>query len=123
MPLSETVLLLMAMLGIGVLISGLFGKLPVPYTVMLVVVGMLLGNLAKVVPALAPIQHFHLSPELVFFVFLPALLFESGLGLNARQLAKDIIPVLMLAVPALLVSTTIVGLGVWLLMPIDLIAA
>ena len=91
MPLSETVLLLMALLGIGVLISGLFSKLPVPYTVLLVVVGMLLGNLAEVVPALAPIQHFHLSPELVFFVFLPALLFESGLSLNARQLAKDII--------------------------------
>lgn len=123
MHLSETVLLLMAMLTIGVLISGLFSKLPVPYTVLLVVVGMVIGNLAEVWEPLAPVQQFHLSPELVFFVFLPALLFESGLSLNARQLGKDLLPVLMLAVPALLVSTTLVGLGVWMLLPISLPAA
>ncbi len=123
MPLSETVLLLMALLTIGVLVGGIFKKLPVPYTVMLVVVGMLLGNLATAWPALEPIRNFHLSPELVLFVFLPVLIFESGFSLNARQLGKDIIPVLILAIPALLVSTSIVGLGAWFLLPLDLTTA
>jgi hypothetical protein len=40
MPLSESVLLLMALLAIGVLARGLFKKLPIPYTVMLVILGM-----------------------------------------------------------------------------------
>jgi len=123
MPLSESALLLMALLAIGVLVRGLFNKLPIPYTVMLVIVGMLLGNLARVWQPLESIQYFHLSPELVFFIFLPVLIFESGLSLHARQLAKDIIPVLMLAIPALLVSTTIVGVGVWVLLPLDLTTA
>ena len=92
---------------------GIYYKLPIPYTVMLVIVGMLLGSLARVWQPLESMQYFHLSPELVFFIFLPALIFESGLSLQARQLAKDIAPVLMLAIPALLVSTTSVGFGVW----------
>ena len=123
MPLAEFVLLLMGLLAIGVLVRAVFYKLPIPYTVMLVIVGMLLGNLARVWQPLESIQYFHLSPELVFFIFLPVLIFESGLSLHARQLAKDIAPVLMLAIPALLVSTTIVGVGVWLLLPLDLTTA
>ncbi|MCP4764814.1 MAG: cyclic nucleotide-binding domain-containing protein [Gammaproteobacteria bacterium] len=123
MPLSESVLLLMALLAIGVLVRGLFNKLPIPYSVMLVILGMLLGNLARVWQPLESIRYFQLSPELVFFIFLPVLIFESGLSLHARQLAKDIVPVLMLAIPALLLSTTIVGVGVWLLLPLDLTTA
>lgn len=123
MPLSDTVLLLMSLLAIGVLVRGLFSRLPIPYTVILVLLGMLLGNLARVWQPLESIQYFHLSPELVFFIFLPVLIFESGFSLNARQLAKDIVPVLMLAIPALLLSTTIVGIGVWLLLPLGLTTA
>jgi len=113
----------MALLAIGVLARGLFKRLPIPYTVMLVILGMLLGNLARVWPPLESIQYFQLSPELVFFIFLPVLIFESGLSLHARQLAKDIVPILVLAIPALLVSTTIVGVGVWMLLPLDLTTA
>lgn len=123
MPLSDAILLLMALLAIGVLVRDWFAKLPIPYTVMLVLIGMLLGSLARSWTALEPIRYITLSPDLVFFVFLPVLIFESGLSLNARQLTKDIIPVLTLAIPALLLSTALVGLGVWLLTPLDLTTA
>ncbi|MCP5011443.1 MAG: sodium:proton antiporter, partial [Aestuariibacter sp.] len=123
MPLSDTVLLLMALLATGVLARGLFHRLPIPYTVILVLLGMLLGSLARVWQPLESIQYFHLSPELIFFIFLPILIFESGLSLNARQLAKDIAPVLILAIPALLLSTAIVGIGVWLILPLNLTTA
>ena len=45
MPLSETVLVLMALLATGIVASGLFRKLPIPYTVILVVIGMVLSQL------------------------------------------------------------------------------
>jgi CPA1 family monovalent cation:H+ antiporter len=123
MPLSETVLVIMALLATGIVASGLFRKLPIPYTVILVVIGIILAQLSKVWHPLQPLQAFHLTPDLVLFIFLPALIFESGLNLNARQLIKDIAPVLTLAVPALLVSTAAVGVGLWLLLPIDLMVA
>lgn len=123
MPLSELVLVIMALLATGIVASGLFRRLPIPHTVVLVIIGMALANLSKIWHPLEPLQYFHLTPDLVLFIFLPALIFESGLNLSARQLMKDIAPVLTLAVPALLFSTTAVGVGIWLVTPIDLVVA
>ncbi len=123
MPLSETLLIYMAMLGVGMLAAALFRTLPIPYTVLLVLIGIGLGSLSRISPLLEPLQHFRLTPELVLFVFLPTLIFESGFNLNARQLVKDIAPVLTLAVPALLLSTLLIGLCLWLLLPVAPITA
>lgn len=118
MALSETVMVVMTLLAVGVIVAGIIRNLPVPYTVLLVVLGMLLAAASEQVEALAFLQHFRLTPDLVFFLFLPILIFESGLTLNARQLVKDLGPVLTLAIPALLISTFLIGTGLWLLLPI-----
>ena len=49
-------------------------------------------------------HHFH---DLVFFLFLPALIFESAFSLNARLLLRNLVPILLLALPLLLVATAI----------------
>jgi len=123
MPVSEIILISMGLLTIAIIAAGLFRKVSMPYSVVLVVIGIILAELARVWTFLEPLQTFKLSPELVFFVFLPALIFESGMSLNARQLLKDLAPVLTLAVPALLLSTTIVGIALWLVVDIDLTIA
>ena len=46
MPLSETVLVLMTLLAAGIVASGLFRRLPIPYTVVLVLIGMVLAQLS-----------------------------------------------------------------------------
>jgi CPA1 family monovalent cation:H+ antiporter len=46
--------------------------------------------------------HFH---DLVFFVFLPALIFVSALSLDGRLLLRNLFPILLLALPVLLLST------------------
>ena len=48
----------------------------------------------------------------MFFIFLPALIFESAMHLNVRKLMADIRPILMLAVIGLLISTFVVGFSV-----------
>jgi CPA1 family monovalent cation:H+ antiporter len=123
MPVSELVFVLVVLLGIAMLVTGLCRKLPVPFTVVLVVIGVLLSSLAERWAPLEPLQHFELSPEVMLFIFLPALIFESGFALDARQLSKDLPAILILAIPAMLMSTFIVGLGVWLLLDIRLIVA
>ncbi|MDX8409287.1 MAG: cation:proton antiporter [Mariprofundales bacterium] len=115
MPLAETVLVLMGLLAVAMVAASLAKELPIPFTVILVGIGMVLGGLSHVWQPLHLLEQFRLSPDLVLFVFLPALIFESGYNLNARQLLKDMLPVLTMAVPALLLSTAIVGLGLWLL--------
>ena len=111
MPLSETVLVIAGLLTVAMIAAGLCRNLPIPYTVLLVIIGLVLGEFARVWPTLEFLSEFQLEPDLVFFIFLPALIFESGYNLNARQLIKDLIPVLVLAVPALLISTALVGWG------------
>ena len=119
MPISDIILITMTLLSIAIVAAGLFRQVSIPYTVLLVVIGIALSELARVWAPLQELHEFTLTPELVFFVFLPALIFESGLSLDARQLIKDLAPVLTLAVPALLISTLLVGIGVWVLIGID----
>ena len=56
----------------------------------------------------------------MFFLFLPALIFEAGFNLDARQLIKDLAPVLILAISALLISTAIIGFSLSLALGLDL---
>jgi CPA1 family monovalent cation:H+ antiporter len=123
MPVSEAVFVLVVLLGIAMLVTGLCRKLPIPFTVVLVVIGVLLSNLAEHWPQLQPLKDFELSPEVMLFIFLPALIFESGFALDARQLTKDLPAVLILAIPGMLMSTFIVGTGVWLALDTRLIIA
>ncbi len=123
MPVSEVVFVLVVLLGIAMLVTGLFRKLPVPFTVVLVVIGIVLGELSHSWKPLEPLQHFSLSPEVMLFIFLPALIFESGFALDARQMTKDLPPILILAIPAMLMSTFLVGLGVWWVLDVKLIVA
>ncbi|NNF66639.1 MAG: cyclic nucleotide-binding domain-containing protein [Gammaproteobacteria bacterium] len=120
MPISEAVLIIMGLLTVAMLAAGLCKNLPIPYTVFLVIIGMALGALARSMPQGDMLLEFQLTPEIVLFLFLPALLFESAFNLNARQLLKDIGPILTLAIPALLISTAIIGVGLWLVLGLQL---
>lgn len=51
-------------------------------------------------------HHFH---DLVFYVFLPVLIFESAVTLDARLLLRNLVPVLLLALPLLLVSALLIA--------------
>jgi len=109
----------MILLAIGMITAGAFRKLPIPYTVLLVCIGIILSELGEHWAFLEPLKEFQLTPDLVLFIFLPTLIFESGLNLNARQLIKDFAPVLTLAVPALLFSTFLIGTGMWYFLSMD----
>lgn len=113
----------MGLLTVAMLAAGFCRNLPIPYTVVLVIIGMALGELSRTWSPLAPLHEFQLSPDLVFFIFLPSLIFESGFNLDARQLVKDFAPVLVLAIPALVFSTAFVGIGLWLALDVELIIA
>jgi monovalent cation:H+ antiporter, CPA1 family len=98
--------------------------LRLPFTVILVVVGMGVRELALVWPEyfgfLAALE---ISPELILFVFLPTLIFESTFNLDAQQLRHNLGAILMLAVPGLILSTAVIGGVVWLATDIPLAAA
>lgn len=50
-----------------------------------------------------------LSREIILFVFVPPLVFESALNLDNKLLLRTLVPALVLAGPGLLLSAAIVG--------------
>ncbi len=86
-----------------------------PYSVGLVIIGLALGFLVGRVPGLEVLHQLELSPEVILFVFLPTLIFESAFNLDSRLLSQNLVPVFALAAPGLLLSTGVVGgLVAWL---------
>lgn len=96
------------------------GRLRLPYSVLLAIVGIVLGLIIHV-HSWAPmvmsdfldsLQNFEVSSETFLFVFLPVLLFETSLSMNVRRLLDDIGPILMMAVVAVVVCTVAVGFSI-----------
>ena len=72
-------------------------RLRLPYTVALVLAGLVLGQLHAFEPP-------HLTQELLFAVFLPGLLFEAAFHLDFREFRRDQSLILALAVPGVLAA-------------------
>lgn len=97
-------------------------RLKVPYTVLLVAVGLLLVPVADI-PLFAFLKDFQLTPELLFYVFLPILIFESAYNIRVRKLQDNVVSISALAVVSLLISTAFIAvvlhyLFAWLGMPV-----
>lgn len=73
----------------------------IPYTLLLVIVGMGLAFL--------DVRLVNLYPELILFIFLPPLLFEAAWNLQWKDLKKELLPVTLSATVGVLI--TIVGVG------------
>lgn len=114
----ELVAAVAAFLLIAAATLALTKRIPLPFTVALVLLGIGIRQLAQHgPPALEALTRYELSPDVILFVFLPTLIFESAFNLDARQLRRNMTPVLTLAIPGLLLSTTVIGTLVWLATP------
>lgn len=111
---------IIALLLLAVAILAFTKKVRLPFTVMLVLVGIALSWFAGEHGGHTILQDLEISPDLILYVFLPTLIFESTLNLDPRSLRHNIGPILTLAVPGLLLTTGLFGLIVWLATPIPL---
>jgi len=113
-----------ALLLIAIVVLAVTRRLRLPFTVVLVLVGIGLSALAAAYPQVLPALHnLEISSALIFYVFLPTLIFESAFNLDAWQLRENLGSVLVLAGPGLLLSTLIIGLMVGMATPIPFTAA
>lgn len=111
-----SLLSLLALLFISSVIYVLSKKIKLPYTVLLVIAGLLLVPISQL-PFFSFISTFKLTPELLFYVFLPALIFESAFNMDIRHLVRNIRSISLLAVAGLLISTFFVGFAIYYIFP------
>ncbi|USE35627.1 sodium:proton antiporter [Endozoicomonas sp. SCSIO W0465] len=101
----------------------LLKKLRFPYTIGLVVIGMALGIVAEYCEILAPIRRLFLTHDLIMYVLLPVLVFEAAINIKLSALMKELVPVLMLAILGVVLSTLVVGAILGELTPLTLAGA
>ena len=106
MRIEHTVAFLTGLLILAITIQPLARRLHIPFTAILVIAGfgisevMVMAGLDTGIRA----QNFH---DLIFFVFLPILIFESAYRIDTRLLLKNLAPILFLAIPLMLLSALI----------------
>jgi CPA1 family monovalent cation:H+ antiporter len=86
--------------------------LAVPYTLGLVVVGLLIGFFVRN-PGIS------LTPDLVLFVFLPALLFEGSWSISVRLLQENWVTIFLLAIPGVLLEVVLIAVPLYFLTILD----
>jgi CPA1 family monovalent cation:H+ antiporter len=127
-----TVFTVTALLGLVSLLLPLAERFSIPYSVLLALVGIAIGG-ATHIPEhylhggavrdiITTLHNFGLSAESLLYIFLPALLFEAALNVDVRQLGDEVAPVLLLAVIGVVVCTLVVGLVLWPIAPVGVLA-
>ncbi|MDF1582548.1 MAG: sodium:proton antiporter [Methyloprofundus sp.] len=104
----EVFLSLFTLMLVSLLVYILAQKTKVPYTVLLVLTGSLLVPLSNT-EMFGFISSFELTPELLFFVFLPILIFESAYNIQVSDMRENIRTISLLAIVGLLISTVFIG--------------
>ena len=92
-------------------------RLRVPYTVALVIGGLILGSFRlPVLHTLFAHPPDWLTPNVSLVIFLPALLFEGALKIKFQHLRENLVPISLLATLGVLTATLIPGFAVhWIL--------
>jgi monovalent cation:H+ antiporter, CPA1 family len=76
----------------------------IPYTLLLVIVGLGL--------ALVDVRLVNLSPELILSIFLPPLLFEAAWNLKWSGLKQNLVPISLFAIFGVVISVVGIALGI-----------
>lgn len=89
------------LLFIATLVGIAARRLRVPYTLGLVVIGLLL--------TLFPQVDISISPSLIFGLLIPPLVFEAAFHLNIDNLRRNLVPILTFAIPGVILTMAVVG--------------
>lgn len=97
----NTETLIIELLLVASLVAIVVRRLKVPYTVALVLVGLLLTAQTE--------GRLVLTPELILALFVPPLIFEAAFHLNIADLRRNLTAIFILAIPGVILTMLIVG--------------
>lgn len=108
----EPLLFVILALMIGAATRHFLRKSPLPYTVMLLVFGLVLGLLDRFELLSGSMESFgtavswagEIDPHLILYVFLPTLIFEAAFALDVHIFKKSLTNAAIMAIPGILVA-------------------
>lgn len=118
-----SILIVAFLIFVASIIAIFVKKVRFPYTIGLLLAGVLIGYLSSRVGWMSPMRDLQLTPDIILFLILPTLLFEASINIDSKILFRNLAPILLMATIGLLISMTIVGLGISAATPLSLGAA
>ena len=112
MNIALAVLFFMVLLLLAVLVEPLTERIRVPFSAVLVVIGFV-GSEVLVAAGFDTGVRWENFHALIFYVFLPVLIFDAAFRLDFRSLLKDLIPIVLLAVPFMVLAAAITAVIVY----------
>jgi monovalent cation:H+ antiporter, CPA1 family len=130
MTIADIVLTTAVLLMVVASVQPIARRTGLPFTVVLAVVGVLIGLSALWLLRTTLTDEFNELAEMVIeipvssatflTILLPMLLFQGAITIDVRRLAQDIVAVVLLAVLAVLVALAVIGGAVYLVAPMPL---
>jgi CPA1 family monovalent cation:H+ antiporter len=97
-------------LAAAVISKPLSGLIKLPYPILLMLIGFLLHTVQGVMPlTLTPLTTKEIAHDVILWVLLPTLVFETAYHLDIHKLLANRLPIFMLALPGVLISTLVVA--------------
>ena len=131
MAIADIVLTTAVLLMVVASVQPLARRTGLPYTVVLAVVGVLIGLAALWLLRTTLTDEFNEVAEMVIeipvssatflTILLPMLLFQGAITIDVRRLAHDFVAVVLLAVLAVIVALVVIGGAVYLVAPMPLV--
>jgi CPA1 family monovalent cation:H+ antiporter len=101
-PLLTVIGLVVLSIAAATGIALLTQRIPIPFTVALVLVGMAIGAVGRPVTL-------EVTPQLVLAVLLPGLVFEAAIRIEVEDLRPRLLGIALLAVPGVLIGASVVA--------------
>jgi len=130
----DVALVLLAIALLLVVVGGiqpLAARLSLPPPVLLAVFGIAIGAVSSFLSHSSLVSDFAgavplfrglpVTSETIIYVFLPLLVFETGITSDVRRILEDAAPILLLAIVATLVTTAAIGFALWPLAGVPLV--
>ena len=84
-------------------------RLGVPYVILLFLIWIFLFIIQPIIPFFEYVDNIQLSWDLLFYVLLPILLFESAFNMSSKKLINDAVPIVTFAVWGFIISNVVIG--------------
>ena len=97
-----TITLVLVLLAITAVAASLATRIRIPYAILLVLIGVILG----LIPGLPRVT---IEPDLILLLFLPPLVYASAWQTSWREFRSNLRPILQLSVGLVLATTTVVA--------------
>ncbi|MEE2819193.1 MAG: cation:proton antiporter, partial [Planctomycetota bacterium] len=114
---SSTLTTFISLLAFATVIGVLSKFVKLPYTIALVLAGLVVALMGAAPDGVV------ITDELILVLCLPPLLFQAGLHLDLKLLQKKAVPVMILAIPGVLISSAIVAFAVQPILGCSLLVA